>query len=347
MKRIIRYILVLPLALLATYWLAGKYGDSLEEPVRKLLFAAKGDSIPNYAPEFVDEKGIPYVVYATENGITPGKQYNATIVANYALEYANQYEATKDAAVKKSFMHCVQWLIANATVQGDTALYMYPWRQAWYPAIPAPYTSGMTSGMVLQVLLKAQQLQPDTSYATLGRQLVNGCFRTIDSGGFTIQEPQGWWYEELAAPGVVTPRILDGHIFTIIGLLQYRNAKQDTMAAIAAEMGLQSLRYFLPFYDAGNGNMYYDHLHKPADRKYKKVITGQMQTLFELTGDSIYLQYQQRWTAPMKRHYVHRMYAERNKTGWVLFLGLLAVVWLVLYLFLKRLVRTKLKRRKQ
>lgn len=345
MKRIIRYILVLPFALLATYWLAGKYGDSLEEPVRKFLFAAKGDSIPNYAPEFVDEKGIPYVVYATENGITPGKQYNATIVANYALEYANQYEATKDAAVKKSFMHCVQWLMANATVQGDTALYIYPWRQAWYPAIPAPYTSGMTSGMVLQVLLKAQQLQPDTSYATLGRQLVNGCFRTIDSGGFTIQEPQGWWYEELAAPGVATPRIFDGHIFTIIGLLQYRNAKQDTMAAIAAEMGLQSLRYYLPFYDAGNGNMYYDHLHKPADRKYKKVITGQMQTLFELTGDSIYLQYQQRWTAPMKRHYLQRMYTEGNKTAWIIVLALLLASWISFYALLKAFIRRKMKKR--
>lgn len=346
MRKIIRYILVLPFAVAIAYWLAGKFGDTIEEPLRNVLFAAKGDSIPDYAPVFYDDKGIPYVVYATENGITPGKQYNATIVANFALEQAALYDSLKQPANKQAFDNCINWLKVNATVSNDTALYRYAWRQAWYPKVPAPFTSGMTNGMVMQAMLKAHAMNADTAAWQLARQLLHGCFVSIDSGGFTIMEPQGWWYEEFAAVGVETPRILDGHIFTVIGLLQYRNQQQEPLAAIAAEMGLQSLKYYLPAYDAGQ-QMYYDKYKKLADRKYKQVITTQLLQLYQLTNEAVFLQYYEKWTTPLKVHYVKRVLAERNKTG-ALLLGLLLIVcWLPLYIGLKLLIRKTMKPRRK
>lgn len=344
MKKIIRYILVLPFAVAITYWLAGKYGDVLEEPLRNVLFAAKGDSIPDYAPVFYDNKGIPYVVYATENGIKPGKQYNATIVANYALEQAALYDSLKAATNKQNFEKCIHWLKSAATVHNDTALYRYTWRQAWYPKVPAPFTSGMTSGRVIQAMLKAYSLNADTAALQLARQLLNGCFISIDNGGFTIMEPQGWWYEEFAAAGVETPRILDGHIFTILGLLQYSRQQQEPLAAIAAEMGLQSLKYYLPAYDAGR-QMYYDKYKKPADRKYKQVITTQLLQLYQLTHDLVFLQYYEKWTKPMQKHFVLRAMEERNKTGILLTGLLLLVTWLPLYLSLKFMIQKTMKPR--
>jgi hypothetical protein len=57
------------------------------------------DSIPDYDVDHIDSLGIPYTWYPEQNGITPGNQYNATIICNYALNYFDtmQRQATAGA----------------------------------------------------------------------------------------------------------------------------------------------------------------------------------------------------------------------------------------------------------
>ncbi|MCU0335033.1 MAG: D-glucuronyl C5-epimerase family protein [Chitinophagaceae bacterium] len=187
------------LALLTAAGLGQWRGDAWEEPLRQVLFRLRGDSVPSFATDFVDAAGIPYVYYAQQNGIAPGYQYNATIVCNYALAYADSLRSQPaDTALRGKLQRCVQWLQQQLAGQGDTAIFYFYWQQPWYPQVGVPYTSGMTSGLAMQVLARADSLLGLPDAALTCRRLLRGFFVPRQQGGFTLPQPQGWWYEELA-----------------------------------------------------------------------------------------------------------------------------------------------------
>lgn len=321
-SRIVLLVSVLGGGLIA--WLfCNRHGDAWEEYVRDGLYALSNDSIPDFDVDRVDSLGVPYTYYPTQNGITPGNQYNATIVCNYALQYFDSLQHTSDSAILRRFLHCVSWLRQHMERHDDYALFRFYWQQPWYDSVKAPFTSGMTSGLALQVLLKAHHLQPDTALLQDAALLLNGFAITVEAGGFTYQEPAGWWYEEIADTGRHTPRILDGHLFAMLGLNYYYRQTRSQQAMQYFKEGENALKYYLPFYDVGKGEIGYDIYGKPADKKYKRIITGQLKQLFDITADSAYWHYYRQWRAPMERPYVYRAIRDHNRSG----LLLVALLW--------------------
>jgi hypothetical protein len=73
--------------------------------------------------------------------------------------------------------------------------------------------------------------------------LLSGFNVPIDSGGFTYKEKYGWWYEELADRSKHTPRILDGHLFALLGLYDYYQISGDSMALHYFNQGAASLKH--------------------------------------------------------------------------------------------------------
>lgn len=213
----------------------------------------------------------------------------------------------------------------------DHALFRFHWQQPWYDSVKAPFTSGMTSGLALEVLLKAHQLLPDTALLHDAALLLNGFAIPIEAGGFTYQEPVGWWYEEIADTGFHTPRILDGHMFAMLGLHYYYRQTRNQQALQYFKEGERALKHYLPSFDGGNGEIRYDAYGKPADKKYKRIITGQLDQLFQLTADSVYLEYYRQWRAPMEKPYVFRALRDRNRSGLLLVVLLWGVIAVLVY----------------
>ena len=328
-----RLALIFILSAFISAELGRRHGDAWEEYVRRGLYAVRGDSIPDFAADQTDSLGIPFTYYPTQNGITPGYQYNATIVCNYALSYFDSLQADPQAPARTRFMHCVRWLQGHLSRRRDYALYEFHWQQPWYDSVQAPFTSGMTSGLAMEVMLKAFSLTGDSSLLHDASLLLQGFAVSVAAGGFTFQESTGWWYEEIADAGGHTPRILDGHIFALMGLHYYDSVRHDSLAGRYFRLGEAALRHVLPAYDAGDGNMYYDKYGKPADKKYKKILTAQMQKMFSATGDSTYWRYYRRWRAPMERHYAVRAVEQRNRSGLLLLLLLWAAAAAGLWAF--------------
>jgi hypothetical protein len=312
-------------------------GDAWEEKVRNGLYVIKGDSIPDYDAVFLDKQGIPYVIYATENGVTAGRQYNATIVANYALDYYKKIREQQDTLASQAFSNCADWLLKAMSNKLGYALYEFNWQQPWYDSVKTPFTSGMTSGLAMEVFAKANQLKHDTAWLHAVQQLLNGYEVPIRDGGFTYKETAGYWYEEIADSNMHTPRILDGHIFGLLGAKYISDSIKIPLAEGLYVQGLQSLKYYLPKYDAGNGTIYYDKYKKVADKKYQRLLVSQMNALWNMTGDSIFLSYYSKWNAPLARPYVQRMIVEKNRSGFILF-GLLAIVFGLLFFCISFLI---------
>jgi hypothetical protein len=325
-------IVIVLMAFAISFLITNSKGDVWEESVRQLLYQIKNDSVPDYAVEHMDDKGIPWVYYPEQNGITAGKQYNATIVCNYAIDYYHQYLTTKDSATQRKFLHCINWLADAMTVKDNYAIYYFQWQQPWYPAIKVPWTCGMTSGRAIEAFTYAFRLYQDSTYLYKAKQLVNGYFLPIQDGGFTYKEANGWWYEENADTGMVTPRILDGHIYAISGLQVYNKQVKDDSVQLLIQKGLQALKYQLPNYDAGGGKIWYNADNKVADKKYHRILTAQMKLLWEYTGDEMYLKYFNQWNAPLQQFYLQRMIVQGNISGLLLFASVFLVSAIGLYL---------------
>lgn len=311
------------LSFLTVFLLTNKWGNTWEMDFREMYFSAVGDSVPEYVVERVGENGVPNVFYARENNIEPGLQYNATIVANYALDYYKEFmEGNADACMK--FQNCVESLADSLHIDENGGRYIFPWRQAWYPEVGAPFTSGMTSGHAIKVFDRAFEHSGDSIYFYYSRQLIRGFYLTMDSGGFTIKNSEGWWYEEFAAPNSKTPMILDGHIFALEGLMHHNAKFHSDSAIFLIEKGLAGLLHFLPEYDLGNGYFNYDISGKPADIKYRGIILSQLKNLYETTGNVELREYYDKWVAHDKKPYFYRILRDRKRAGAVMF-GILSL----------------------
>lgn len=312
-------------------------GDAWENRVRSLAYQVKKDSIAVYAKEFTDTTGIPFVIYAPQNGIDAGKQYNPTIVANHALDLYQSILNKNDPAASKKFRNCIQWLDDNTTNKPGYSLYQFNWRQPFYPKVGVPFTSGMSSGRTIEAFTRAFQLSRDSGYLVKARMLLRGFYISITNSGFTIKSKTGWWYEEFASPLVPTPQILDGHIYALLGVHEYWKETKDDSALFIVNQGIRALKDQLPFYDAGNGAVYYDRERSLADQHYHELLVGLMKQMGEMTGDPAYYQYYRIWKEPLEQPYVLRMIRLGNRSGILLF-SLITGISFVLLLLTRRFI---------
>ncbi len=316
-------------------------GDTWEKHIRYGFYDAFRDSFPDFAPNFVDVRGIPVTYYPLQNGITAGYQYNGTIVAKYALEYYQLLKQQPDDSLRRRYFdNCVHWLDSAIAEVNGHALYVFDWQQPWYVNVGKPFTCGMTSGRAIEVFTNAFSLDGDSNHLKQCARLVRGYALPVEEGGFTYKNQEGWWYEEIADTGMQTPRILDGHIFALTGLHKYYLITGDSLTKEYFDLGIKSLKAALPRYDRGDGYVYYDALGKLADENYHPLLVNQMQELWQITGDPVFETYYLKWGKPLWELYLVRIWKEGNKSGWLLVCIISAALWisgrLVVYMLEKR-----------
>jgi len=313
-------------------------GDDWENRLRFLAYRVKGDTIPVYVREFTDSSGIPYVYYAKQNGIEPGLRYNPTIVANRALEYYDQLTKDQDPQTIIHFRNCLHSLSDSMTRKKGYALYRFNWQQPFYPKPGFPFTSGMSSGRAIAAFTRAFRFFHDSLYLLEARELLRGFHIPVEDSGFTFKSDEGWWYEEFAFPQTATPRILDGHIYALLGVHEYWKATKDDSALFIFEQGIRSLEKQLPAFDAGGGQLFYDAEKHLADQHYHELLVGLMKELGDITKGPIFRKYQRKWQEPLDQPYVVRMIRLGNRSGILLF-TLLTVCTFFSLLGLRRLLK--------
>lgn len=310
-------------------------GNSWEESIRTILYKAKGDSVPSFATEIVDANGVPKVYYAPQNNIAAGTQYNATIVANYAINYFEQYQKNNNPLQLNYFNNCIQWLKKEATPNNSALLYYFNWQQPWYVQVKGNFTSGITSGRAIEAFVLAFEQTKDSSYLELCKALVRGYYLPIENGGFTYKANNGWWYEEIADTNLQTPKILDGHIYAVLGVQKYVQRSKDDSAITVVNKGIEALKNNLQQYDAGEGKIFYDQYGKIADKKYQQILVNQMHELWKMTNDDFFKKYYQKWNAPITKNYILKIVQEKNISGLLLYFILTAIVFFVELIFFR------------
>ncbi len=322
------FICGLILSFLFAIVIVERKGDAWEEVIRKCYYNSFliNDSIPGEYKVAVDSKGIPYVNYYE---IKNSEQYNPTIVSSFATKYYDQFKQSKDSDEEKSFFNCVQWITSNLEYTNNHALFKLNWKTPFYPDIETPYTSSIASGLAIEVLIDAYQITDSTKYLRTAKSILSGFYISIQKGGFSYQNPEGWWFEEYADTNARGPRILNGHISALLRAYQFYQVTKDDSAYFLFQQGLKGLRINIHLYDAGDGWSYYDIYKKRADKKYQRVIVDQMEELYAITHEDLFYKYFKKWETPLKEPYAMRIVKEKNKSGAILFIGL----WTMMLVF--------------
>jgi hypothetical protein len=154
----------------------------------------------------------------------------------------------------------------------------------------------MSQAQALQVLVRAYDISGQTKYINTAKELLNSFFVEVKSGGVTYKTPKnGWWFEQNAG-SPMQPRILNGMIWTLLGIYDYYNHTKDPDSKYLFDQGLLALKINLPLYD-NNGSSYYDILGTPAKLEYHKMHVILLEELYNITKEPIFKIYHDRWNS--------------------------------------------------
>jgi heparosan-N-sulfate-glucuronate 5-epimerase len=226
-------------------------------------------------------------------------------VSNIALDNYSNYKITGNQYSKEVFLNNANWLVDNAVSYGNYSLleYNFPWPQY---NLTAPWYSAMAQGRALQVLIRAHEITGDDRYLDTAKKLLNAFYTEVKNGGITYKTAKdGWWYEEYAGIGGKQPRVLNGMIYSLLGLNDYFQHTHDLSAKYLFDQGITALKVDLPKYqEPGNFSKY--SLVGPANSLgYHKLHIKILRMLFDITNDEVLRAYYLKWTNYILPSYLH------------------------------------------
>lgn len=257
-----------------------------------------GHSLPSAsALQVIGNETIPLVDYGYVNGSYIGPQFNPVTVAQKIIKEYQSLNTSNDQYNETLGQIIVQsdWILGNAWDMKNYSILAYSFRFEPYNMSP-PWFSAMAQGLSIQALGYTYKLTNDEKYLSGAKKLLQTFFIDVKQGGVTHKTSDtGWWYEEYASPiDTKAPRVLNGMMYTVLGLYEFYNMTHNVDAKYLFEQGVKSLKNNLKWYDRGKYSMY-DAVGKPASLFYHKVHLRLLLMLYSITKDQQFFDYYQLW----------------------------------------------------
>ena len=277
----------------------------------------------------LDESGVPIVDYGKFGGKYIGKQRNPVAVSQKAFDYWDGYQNDGDERSKQRFLNCANWLVENAISHDNFSLFEYEFPLPQYNMTP-PWRSGMAQGQGIQVLIRAYNLTGDKKYLDVAERSLKSFFVEVEDGGVTYKtSTSGYWYEEYADEHGKNSRVLNGMMYSLIGLHEYYERTGSKDAKILFNQGILALKNNLSSYDSGDWT-YYNALGKPAIESYHHIHITQLSLLSTFTNEPIFKIYHDKWESYERSPFLVRLIKNHTKMGIAVF-GMNFVVLLMLF----------------
>ena len=240
----------------------------------------------------LDKNGVVIIDYGDSFG-GAGVQYNPQSVGYVAqilfATFSEGYEHFKD-----DFLVQANWLVNNAEERDGFLTWIFNFPNAGFGA-PAPWTSGMAHGRILTALIQAHFLTGAVDFLEAAEASLGAFEASMAEGGVRTESDDlaGAWYEEVAGPEVASSKILNGHIFALVGLRDYALYTGSQRAWELYMDGEIAVAHLLPLFDAGHISRY--DLVGHAHCAYNRIHVRQLNWLAGVTGREIYGEYAERF----------------------------------------------------
>ncbi|UJL46869.1 D-glucuronyl C5-epimerase family protein [Virgibacillus sp. NKC19-16] len=221
------------------------------------------NKVENWNVTFTNE-GIPKTIYAH------GEYFNPSTIAQYGLQHFSLYLKNNDGASKSKFLKVANWFVNHQDSRGGWA---YIFDHDFYPSrlnkLKAPWYSAIGLGMGMSVLSRAFFLTKNNKYSICALK-AKPLFKTssTNNGVLAKFENKFLFYEE--CPTDPPSYILNGFMFSLIGLYDLYNITGDKDTKWLYDEGIITLKRMLPLYDLGNRTAY-DLTHYTTDGGYPNV----------------------------------------------------------------------------
>lgn len=238
----------------------------------------------------LDPDGIP-----VQRGRTFAGVHNPAYVAWYGLMRLERFLRGRDPAGCRAFLAQAEWLLAHAVRRDDGAV-VWPYTLDWQEGacrLRAPWICAMAQGLAMSVLVRAHRLTGGADLLALARAATRVFDRDVEDGGVRTREQGHALYEEY--PARPLPRVLDGFLFSLLGLHDVAVALDDPAVRALLADGLGGLAHRLPAWDyRGKWSWYGTHgfLCPPHYNRLNGALLG---ALARVTGHPGLDGYAERW----------------------------------------------------
>lgn len=234
----------------------------------------------------VDAGGVPLA-----RGADVG---NAITIAQYGL--ANMTAMLRGDVRRRELARAqADWLVASQELAGEWAgCWMMGADNEKYVWLRTPWTSALASGNALSMLLRAAEQFDDPRYATAAKLAYEGLHRPRTTMQLVEEEGNELWYEEYPATPPV--RVLNGHVYCLLGVLDYARVSGDPVADERWRRAAGTALRHLPRYDLGYWSAYDLRWREPATMHYQRNIhVPLLRVLAEMTGEREFDVVADRW----------------------------------------------------
>jgi len=236
-----------------------------------------------------DDDGVPMC------GNGKGEHFYFPInIAQYGFILHARYLKNPEQEILNKLLACIKKLDEIATVERDYTVWYHKHYEEKYGISP-PWASAMAQGELISFYLRMYQLLGKEEYLATAGKAYNYMKISYENGGVRRIDNEGnLWLEEY--PSDPPSFVLNGFIYAISGLFDlYRvTSREDVKADIDA--CILTLKRNLRRFDTGYWSRY-DLLKRELVRYYyqRNVHVPQMDVLFQLTGEPLFLYYRDKW----------------------------------------------------
>jgi hypothetical protein len=203
----------------------------------------------------LDPRGVPLKRYRLL-----GLQYNPLFVAWWGLHHLELAVRERDERHRDVFLTELNWLRTTAITRDDGAV-VWPCHFDWQEGrvrLRAPWISAMYQGIVISTLVRGFRLLRDEKLLELAIAGTRVFSQDVGAGG--VRSREGGWtlYEEY--PAFPLPRILDGFLFSLLGLYDLYTQTADSRVWQLFTDGVEGLKNNLGWWDyRGKWSWYGSH----------------------------------------------------------------------------------------
>lgn len=262
-----------------------------------MQFFAKADYKGIY-----DNHRVPMLDYHGEIGV----QYNPIAIAQYALGNFNLYKRHQDPERLDRFITAANWLLDHLEKNDQgVPVWMHYFNFEYRNTLISPWYSGLAQGQGLSVLVRAYEETKEERYLEAAKLAYQAFLHPIEEGGVIYTDLNGniWIEEYIVAPPT---HVLNGFIWAAWGVYDYFLTTGSTHAKDLYYQVIETIKVNLPLYDNGFWSLYEQSgtkLNMLASYFYHSLHIVQLQILYQLTKEKIFLDYAESWQKYQNRKF--------------------------------------------
>ena len=245
----------------------------------------------------MDENNIFYIDYSEVSSLGTGndKSYYPITIGLSSLRIIQGFENGQNIELREIFVANADWFVSHITEDG---FWMVPHDKIFGPhKLVAPWPSAMAQGLGISVLVKAYYLTENIIYLNAARLASQTYSMSILENGFKSDYDGRTIYEEYPIKEN-PPHILNGYIFSLLGLYDLSKAIDDNKIEKLFLEGVDNVENILEDFDAGFWSYYslsdvsnVRNHYRLSSPMYQKLHVQQLKALHSITNREKFIEY--------------------------------------------------------